>query len=637
MQTHGLESAVNGVVVREVCKSFGSHNVLKDVGFSAGNGELFGVIGPDGSGKTTLFNIISGIMPASSGGVVIPTTRTFPCVGYVTQQNSSVDELTVFENVIYSALLQNIDRLTAAEHARSLLDRMDLLRFRDRLAGQLSGGMKQKLALCCALVSHPDVLLLDEPSTGLDPLARRELWQSFVAIAQEGVPILVATPDFAEAEMCDRVLFLHKGKILKCDTPENLRGIVPVERIVIRSSELDNVDQFLQNIHLQQSPILEVVRFGDRIDMLVKPDHDHLWLKSTLASAGFDGVSITPSYPTLENVYSVLTVGDTKSPILKSTADPIADSRGTAIDLNNISKSFGPFLAIRNLTVSVEQAEVFGLLGANGAGKTTTLRMLCGLIRPTEGQITVFGMSPHEHSKRMRSQIGYVNQQFSLYNDLTVEENIEYTARTFRLAGHTLRDNVDWAIGALDLDSVRTTMARSLSRGWKQRVALATAISHRPRALLLDEPTAGTDPEARRRIWRLIRMLTQEGITVLVTTHHLEEAEFCNRIGLLVDGTLIASGTPEKIKTTTAGFVLEVRCADLGAAVEMAVQLVPAEHVLRLPDRLRILFHLGDEGAESLVKRKLAYVAELSLERAAMSLEEAFILRVEEAREKAAA
>ena len=242
----------------------------------------------------------------------------------------------------------------------------------------------------------------------------------------------------------------------------------------------------------------------------------------------------------------------------------------------------------------------------------------------------MFGFSPHAHTKRMRSMIGYMNQQFSLYDDLTVEENIKYTARAFRLEGDELRTNVEWALRAMDLLSVRREFAGVLSRGIKQRVALAAAISHRPRALLLDEPTAGTDPEARRRIWRLIRMLTEEGTTVLVTTHHLDEAEFCRRIGLLVDGTLIACGAPEDIKSSTNGYVLELHCKNLDEAIALAKDVVVPANMIRLPDRAR--FIIGNPQAESSLRAILATQADIILERAPISLEESFILRAQQAR-----
>jgi ABC-2 type transport system ATP-binding protein len=629
MPTYGGKLELDAVVVNNVSKSFGTRRALTDVSFTVSRGELFGVVGPDGAGKTTLFNVVSGILKPSGGSVAI-ASQNRPRVGYVTQSSSMVDELTVTENVIYSAMLQGIDRRSAADKSKSLLDEIGLRSFHNRLAGQLSGGMKQKLALCCALVSRPDILLLDEPSTGLDPIARRELWQRFTAIAESGVPIVIGTPDFDEAEMCTRIAFLHTGKILKIGTAEDLRGAVPVKRLVLHSPDLDRVDQLLHSIHEQRSPVLDVVRFGDRIDVLTEQTADEQWLKNLLSANDLGNVSVTSSSPRLENAYSTLSAGTVPLPMPEIRSATPWQSVGALIKIENVSKSFADFQSVKNLNLHIEQGEVFGLLGANGAGKTTTLRMLCGLIRPTRGQFTVFGFSPYEHNKRMRSMVGYVNQQFALYDDLTVEENISYTARTFRLSGTTLRENVDWAIRALALEDVRLEPARVLSRGVKQRVALAAAISHRPRALLLDEPTAGTDPEARRRIWRLIRILTKEGATILVTTHYLEEAEFCNRVGLLVDGTLIACDTPENIKATTSGLVLEVHCVELDEAMRIASKLVPATNALRLPDRLRII--VADERAEHSLRKALSEARELSINRVDMSLEEAFIVRSRQAR-----
>lgn len=637
MATNAHQPDTKALVLSNLGKSFKHAQALTNVSFSVRRGELFGVLGPDGAGKTTLFNIISGIMSASAGSINIASDRKHPRIGYVTQQSSTVDELTVMENTVYSAMLANIDRIAAVAAGTSLLKQMDLLQFKDRLAGQLSGGMKQKLALCCALIIQPDLLLLDEPSTGLDPIARRDLWQRFVGITQTGVSMLVATPDFDEAEMCDRVVFLHNGAIMKCDTPANLRDGASIARMIVRGANLDRLDELLRGLQDNKSPILDVVRFGNHIDVLTKQGLDPQWLSTTLSSAGFSEASVESSYPSLENAYSMLTAGTMDPPAAIVSGSPISALQGDMIQVQDVSKSFGGFRAIKNLSLSIEQAEVFGLLGANGAGKTTTLRLLCGLLEPTNGQIVVSGMSPHEHSKRLRSLIGYVNQQFSLYDDLTVEENIAYTARAFRLSKGVLRDNVNWAIKALDLDAVRTSPARRLSRGVKQRVALAAAISHKPLALLLDEPTAGTDPEARRRIWRLIRTLTQEGTTVLVTTHHLEEAEFCNRIGLLVDGTLIASGTPDNIKRTTGGSVLEVRSPDLQAAVELVGQVIEPRHILRLPDKLRILFDDHDGDLQTALRSKLAGTNGHMIQSADLTLEEAFILRCEQTRGRAVA
>jgi ABC-2 type transport system ATP-binding protein len=632
----------NGALaVSNLSKSFKSNVVLSGISFTIQPGELFGVVGPDGAGKSTLFNMLAGIMPPSSG--TIETNPSRSVIGYVTQRFSFSEDLSVRENINYAASLQRLDPGSIAARADELLQQVNLHKFQDRLAGQLSGGMKQKLALCCAIVTKPQILLLDEPSTGLDPIARRELWHLFVSIAHSGVATLVATPDFVEAELCSRIAFLDQGKLLKVDTPEHLRAATPVQRLLVRSGDLDEIDNLLHARRANEPAILDVVRFGDRIDVLAEKNWDQAQLQAFLAKAGFADAEVSARKLTLENAYSFSRKQSTPPPVVEppsfasmgkqkdSAAKGASKVSAAAIEVDKVTKQFGQFTAVHDLTLRVEKGEVFGLLGANGAGKTTTIRMLCGLTRATRGQITVSGLKPADAGKSLRSLIGYMNQQFSLYDDLSVQENIEYIVRAYGLTGGVLRDCVDWSIRALDLESVRSMATRRLSRGWKQRVALAAAIAHQPQILLLDEPTAGTDPEARRRIWRLIRQLTQLGVTVLVTTHYLEEAQFCTKIGLLVDGTLIADGTPDEIKNVSGSFGARIFCDDLETAFNVLADQMDAWRLVKLPGHLRVICSKGEELPA--IRQILASAGiDATVDQSRLALEEAFIVRVQAAR-----
>jgi ABC-2 type transport system ATP-binding protein len=624
----------SSVVVASLSKQFAGVTALDDVSFSVQSGELVGVVGPDGAGKTTLFNLISGILNPSQGSIQIAGGSRRARVGYVTQRSSLIDELDCVENIMYSAMLQGVDRRIAEERATNLLKSVGLLAFKTRAAGKLSGGMKQKLALCCALAGEPDVLLLDEPSTGLDPIARRELWWQFGAISDSGVPIIVATPDFDEGELCKRVVFLQTGKVLRIASPQNLREGVAAKRSVIRGARLEVVDEFLNSLWNSQSPIIDVLRLGDSIEVLINQATDDQWLAMQLQSAGFQDCQLEHAQPTLENAYCILSENQGAPPVPEVKAEKHVLGSRDAIRIANVSKRFGDFTAVNNLSLQVHEGEIFGLLGANGAGKTTTIRLLCGLLSPSAGELSVLGFTPDARNKGMRSMIGYVNQQFSLYDELSVEENVAYTARTFSLPKAALREGISSAVLALGLMDVRSLPVKVLSRGMKQRVALAAALSHRPRLLLLDEPTAGTNPEARRRIWRLIRLLSDQGVTVIVTTHHFEEAEFCNRIGLIVSGNLIACDSPLNLKTNTPGSVIEVRGRNFDAVLKIALEVVPAGNIARVNDVLRII--CPDDASDNEVRARLSGRQDCTFVAAGKSLEEAFILRAQRAMEAVA-
>ncbi len=486
------------IVARNLSKRFGDLTAVDDLSLSIPAGELFGLVGSDGAGKTTILRMLTGVMDPSGGEARIlgqpgtDLTAVRGEIGYMSQRFGLYPDLTVGENIRFYADLFGVPAGERKRRTEELLSFSAMAPFVGRQAGRLSGGMKQKLGLCCALIHEPKVLFLDEPTNGVDPLSRRDFWHILGDLRAKGVTILVATAYLDEAERCDRVGLLHQGRLLACDTPGNLtRGrSFPLEELVISS--------------------------------IAGPDHP-------VPEAG------TPATPRL------------------FPAAPLRDDQHPcSVSLERLTKRFGDFVAVDDISLKVPAGQIFGFLGPNGAGKSTTIRMLCGILPPSSGQGSVAGFDITTEPERIKENIGYMSQRFSLYEELTVEENIAFYAGVYRLPTEKRRERSEWVIRMAGLSERRAARAGELSGGWRQRLALGCAILHEPPIVFLDEPTSGVDPLSRRRFWELIYSLARGGVTVFVTTHYMDEAEYCDRLALIYRGRLVAIGTPDELKAEQA-------------------------------------------------------------------------------------
>jgi ABC-2 type transport system ATP-binding protein len=597
----GRPAESSAITVRGLVKRYGHVEALRGVDLDVRQGEIFGLIGPDGAGKTSMFQILGGVMEATAGTAVmlgLPAREARTVVGYLTQVFSLYPDLSVAENLRYVGELRRLSRREIEERGRRYLSMFQMERFMDRLARQLSGGMKQKLALACALVAEPHILILDEPTTGVDPVSRREFWDALAQLSADGMTILLATPYLDEAERCHRVALMHDGVIHRTGTPAELRQGLGLQRLEVQADDLGRAAAALAG----RRGVADVQRFGDRLDVMV-PDVEagERVVRAALTEARVAVAGVRAAAPTLENTFvAVLRELEGEVPV-----PPIPDGHrgerrvsGSAISAVDLRKVYGGFQAVKGINLDIRYGEIYGLLGANGAGKTTTIKMLCGLVAPSSGEVGLVGQTGKElRSAAVRQQLGYMSQKFSLYDDLALEENLEFFAGVYGLSPAERAARAQWVLEFAGLSGKGGQLTSSLPGGWKQRVAFGAAIMHEPRVLFLDEPTSGVDPIARRTFWTMINRLADEGAAVLITTHYLEEAEQCNRLGFMVGGELVAEGTPSGVKAAQGGRVLEIATS----APERALSLLKAEmehwRVALFGDRLHVIVD-GDPGEE---------------------------------------
>ena len=463
--------SMNAIEVNSLSKGYGKVQALRDVSFSVGRGEVFGIIGPDGAGKTSLYRILCSLLLPDDGtasvdgyDVVSGMKEIRRRVGYMPGRFSLYQDLTVEENLRFFATLFGTTVEENYDSIKAIYTQIEP--FRKRRAGALSGGMKQKLALCCALVHQPSVLFLDEPTTGVDPVSRKEFWEMLSQLKEREITIVASTPYLDEVRMCERVAFLSEGCI---------RGIGTPDEILTTFRDIFN------------PPAIEKLEAGTK-------------------------------------------------------------SNENAIEVEHLVKAFGSFHAVDDISFTVRKGEIFGFLGANGAGKTTAMRMLTGLSQPTDGNGKVAGFDIRTEYEQIKKHIGYMSQKFSLYEDLTVAENIRLFAGIYGMDDGEIRRKTTDLLDRLDFSAHRNTLVSSLPLGWKQKLAFSVSIFHDPHVVFLDEPTGGVDPATRRQFWELIYDAAKQGITVFVTTHYMDEAEYCDRISIMVDGKIKALGTPEELK-----------------------------------------------------------------------------------------
>jgi len=615
-------------------KSYGDLKALDEVSFEVKTGEIFGLIGADGAGKTTAFKIIAGVL-AQGGGEVRVLGKTpreaGPRVGYLTQPFSLYMDLSIDENLSYAGGLRQVAKKDFAERRERYFKLFDLIRFTDRLAGRLSGGMKQKLALSSALIADPKLLLLDEPTTGVDPVTRRDFWDALTSLATGGMSIIVATPYLDEAERCHRVALMERGKIYDIDTPARFRSKMGLTRLEIKVEPLAPAEDILA-----QSPEAEdVQRFGDRLDvMAASPEAAEKELRNRAAQNGLQVTEIRRSQPTLENAF----VGQLRKmrgahviPPFPEPSPPI-QRKDIVIGARDLNKRFGSFQAVKNFQLEIRNGEIYGLLGANGAGKTTAIKIMCGLIDPTSGSVSLLGKTKRLRSAAVRSRIGYMSQKFSLYDDLTIGENLDFYARLYGVDERVREQRKEWVLESAELSEEAGMITRSLPGGWKQRVAFGAAVMHEPEAIFLDEPTSGVDPLARRAMWRMINEFADRGAGILVVTHYLEEAEQCNRLGFMVAGEIIAAGSPSEVKANMKGTLSEIETDHPDQALAALRSKFGASRVSLFGDKLHLVSEDEAQKTEAAAALKEASVQVKAWNPAEFTLEDVFISLIESRR-----
>ena len=624
--------------IRGLRKSYGRLEAVRGVDLEVSRGEIFGLIGPDGAGKTSVFHILGGVMEATGGDALVfgSTSREArSTIGYLTQSFSLYQDLSVAENLRYMGELRRLPAREVERRGLHYLSMFDMDRFTNRLAGKLSGGMKQKLALACALITEPKVLLLDEPTTGVDPVSRREFWSTLASLSAGGMTIVVATPYLDEAERCNRVALMHEGRIHQIGTPAEVRTGLGLQRMEVRASDLGRAE-----VILAAAPgITDVQRFGDRLDVMAgDPESAEQIARSVLGSEGISVNEIHVAAPTLENAFVSLLRemgGEMKAPAFPARRQFRHRAEDAiAIGAHNLNKRFGGFHAVKNINIDVRYGEIYGLLGANGAGKTTTIKMLCGLLAPTSGQMELAGEHGNLRSSFVRQRIGYMSQKFSLYDDLTISENLDFFAGVYQVPPEQRQEKKEWVLEFSGLDGRGQMLTGSLPGGWKQRVAFGAAIMHEPSVLFLDEPTSGVDPLARRAFWRMINELADRGVAVLVTTHYLEEAEQCNRLGFMVAGELVAQGTPTEVKAAQRGHLIELITDQPQRAANLLESEMDHWRVSLFGDRLHVIVDGDEPAAAKQLSRRLESdgIGVANAYEQPFSLEDVFIAVVEQAR-----
>jgi ABC-2 type transport system ATP-binding protein len=542
------------VVVRNLDKLFGTGNsarrALKGISLTIPPGGITALIGPDGAGKTTLLRMLAGTL-TPTGGEVQVLGHALPKdalalqsrIGYMPQRFGLYENLTVEENFDLYASLRGVPYKEREERFAELLTLTALGPFRKRRAGKLSGGMKQKLGLACTLIQPPELLLLDEASVGVDPISRRELWKIIQQqVDERAVTVILSTAYMDEAERCNHVLLLHEGEVLAQGSAAELAA--PLEGHTFLMKESSTAPRSLQSRTAQLPDVLDTVIQGDDLRIVMQRQEPPA-LPQDLAAMG----TLEPVPPRLEDAFvSLLFQRSSHHPAPSFTTRNGAVDDRPVVEVKNLSRNFGDFTAVKNISFSVNKGEIFGLLGANGAGKSTTFRMLCGLLPPTSGSLHVAGVDLRSAPAAARARIGYVSQKFSLYAQLSVQQNLAFFSLAYGLDRRRRRTRIDWALEELELRDFLTVNAGELPLGFKQRLALACALMHEPSILFLDEPTSGVDPLARREFWARINTLAESGTTCLVTTHFMEEAEYCDRLVLMSLGEILAQGKPADLR-----------------------------------------------------------------------------------------
>lgn len=541
------------VKIQAITKIFNKQTppALDNINATIDKGQIVGLAGPDGAGKTTLIRLIAGLLLPSQGEITVEgidtikqASKLHQLIGYMPQKFGLYEDLTVLQNLNLYADLKGVigkDKEVAFE---KLLTFTALAPFTKRLAKALSGGMKQKLGLACALLGSPSLLLLDEPSVGVDPISRRELWKMVQELLHEGISVLWSTAYLDETEKCDSVLLLTEGKLLYNGPPAQLTN-----RVQGRSFILGNIKGSRRKVlekALAQQNVEDGVIQGSNVRIVLRSLTPPLNLPDLEGGETLELSSVTPRF---EDAYiDILGGGPGGGSILAAKFPQKTPGKKNVIKAEGLTKQFGNFTAADNISFEIHSGEIFGLLGPNGAGKTTTFKMLCGLLKPTLGKAFVLGLDLQVAPGKARQQIGYMAQKFSLYGNLSVKQNLDFFSGIYNLTGKLKKDRINQMIDIFNLNPYLDTSADTLPLGFKQRLALSCALMHHPDILFLDEPTSGVDPITRREFWNHINGLVEKGVTVMVTTHFMDEAEYCDRIALVYRSKVINLGTPDALK-----------------------------------------------------------------------------------------
>lgn len=556
------QEQTQAIIAEGVHKSLGKAprrtDAVVDVSMRVMPGQVTGLIGPDGAGKTTLMRMIAGLLKPDAGTLTVlgidavtePLTVQ-SSIGYMPQHFGLYEDLTVQENMALYADLQGVPEKQRAERFEQLLHMTGMAPFTKRLAGRLSGGMKQKLGLACTLVRPPRLLLLDEPTVGVDPVSRRELWEIvYKLVADEGMSVLLSTAYLDEAERCKQVVLLHEGRVLGKGAPADFTAHLGGR--VYGATRPQSIRRHLQAEISQQPMVRDAVIDGDLVRVLLADKAEPPQLPD---------VTWQPLEPRFEDAF-VLQLRE-QNPKTKTTAPTQTeppqspDNQSThqsthtddpVISVSHLIRRFGEFVAVNAISFSVQRGEIFGLLGANGAGKSTTFRMLCGLLPPSGGNLSVAGVDLRTAAAKARARIGYMSQKFALYEVLSVQQNLNFFAKVYGLNRKRRAERIDWAIQEFDLERHLDANSGLLPLGFKQRLAMACALMHEPDILFLDEPTSGVDPIERRAFWQRINQLADRGVTIMITTHFMDEAEYCDHLVIMSRGEILASGSPQDVR-----------------------------------------------------------------------------------------
>ena len=543
-----------GIEIAALSKRFETETALDDITLSIRSGRVTGLVGPDGAGKTTLMRILAGLMTPSEGVVTVAdlnvathTQQVRELSGYMPQRFGLYEDLSVRENLNLYSNLRNLDPDIRDQLFKQLLGFTGLGRFSTRLAGALSGGMKQKLGLACALMARPRVLLLDEPSVGVDPLSRQELWQMVEELAHDGMTALWSTSYLDEAERCDDVVMLDKGQVLFSGVPADLTRRIEGRSYLLRVA---GERRSLLIDALQQSFVRDGVIQGNAVRLVFAEGTPQTEIESW---ANRYRASLEPVSARFEDAFiDLLGGGPGGHSAIAERMEDVPSSADLMVECSELTKRFGDFTATDRISFDVRRGEIVGLLGPNGAGKSTTFKMLCGLLRPDGGEARVAGFDLRNAAGSAKMRLGYMAQKFSLYGLLTVQQNLEFFSGIYGLSGKQRQQRMREMIEVFELESYLDVSPDLLPLGFKQRLALACALMHRPEILFLDEPTSGVDPLTRREFWTHITGLVEKGVTVLVTTHFMDEAEYCDRVALVNRSQLVALDTPDALKSQVA-------------------------------------------------------------------------------------
>ena len=525
-------------------RAYRDRTVLENVSLEVLPGEAFGIVGPDGAGKTTLLQMLAAILRPTFGqcqvlgeDVLRHPERIQARIGYMSQGFSLYDRLTVAENIAFAAAIRDVPRGAYEQRKQALLAMAGLERFQTRREGALSGGMRKKLALCANLIHEPPLLILDEPSLGVDPLSRRELWDMLETSRKAGRSVVFATSYMDEADASDRVLLLRDGKPLAMGSPSELRELA-------RGRVYSLITRNPAALERRLATTPHVLSFQK-----LTPERYRLQCTAAGGPSLPEAESVVPAEPSMEDIFTIVSSEDSTGAPVAIMSVSGARSSEVLVAANHVTRRFDSFVALDDVSLEVKAGEVLGLLGPNGAGKTTLIRILCGLLQPSSGSASVAWLDVARQSDQVRARIGYVSQRFSLFTDLTAEENLQFFARAYGVDRKELAARIAWASTRAGLPERADGLVRDLSGAVRQRLALACAIIHRPRVLFLDEPTSGVDPLSRFRFWRLISALAAEGVAIIVSTHYLEEATYCDRLAMMDNGRLVAIGTLPDLKT----------------------------------------------------------------------------------------